>query len=407
MKTLSIIIIYILCFKSIILSQGAWTQKTDLGGVIRYDAVSFSIGTKGYIGTGWTVESGGYYLNDFWEWDQASGTWTQKADFGGINRDAAVGFSIGTKGYIGLGYFAPIQQKDFWEWDQVTNVWTPIADFAGVTRENSVGFSIGAKGYVGTGYNNGLLKDFWEYNPSTDRWTQKADFGGGERELAVGFSIGTKGYIGTGDSAGSDNITMGFWEYDPLIDTWTQKADFGGGPNGAAIGFSIDSMGYIGTGFSNPNIYRKDFWEYNPSTDTWIQKAAFGGTIRGFAVGLSIGTKGYIGTGYSNTTGSKNDFWEYDPSGVSGINEWQSNSHVTVYPNPFTDISTVKIETEAEPPFSFGIYNALGEKVQSLSNINNRIFALERNGMPAGIYIYYITDCHKNIIGTNKLIVIN
>src|ERR1035437_9962904 len=33
----------------------------------------------------------------------AQGTWTQKANFGGAGRWGAAGFSIGTKGYIGVG----------------------------------------------------------------------------------------------------------------------------------------------------------------------------------------------------------------------------------------------------------------------------------------------------------------
>ena len=33
----------------------------------------------------------------------AANTWTQKADFGGTARCGAVGFSIGSKGYIGTG----------------------------------------------------------------------------------------------------------------------------------------------------------------------------------------------------------------------------------------------------------------------------------------------------------------
>ena len=44
-----------------------------------------------------------YDLKDFWEWDQATDVWTRKADFGGIARRDAVGFSIGNKGYIGTG----------------------------------------------------------------------------------------------------------------------------------------------------------------------------------------------------------------------------------------------------------------------------------------------------------------
>ena len=42
-------------------------------------------------------------LKDFWEYDPATNAWTQKADFGGTARYGAVGFSIGSKGYIGTG----------------------------------------------------------------------------------------------------------------------------------------------------------------------------------------------------------------------------------------------------------------------------------------------------------------
>ena len=41
--------------------------------------------------------------NDFWEYDPATNTWTQKADFGGTARQYATGLSIGSKGYIGTG----------------------------------------------------------------------------------------------------------------------------------------------------------------------------------------------------------------------------------------------------------------------------------------------------------------
>ena len=51
-----------------------------------------------------------------------SNTWCRKIDFGGVARIGAVGFSIGTKGYIGTGSTALL--TDFWEWDQLTNIWT-------------------------------------------------------------------------------------------------------------------------------------------------------------------------------------------------------------------------------------------------------------------------------------------
>src|SRR6266705_3202749 len=93
----------------------------------------------------------------------AQDTWTQKADFGGAARSGAVGFSIGSKGYIGTGADSGfVFQKDFWEYDPATNAWTQKADFGGTARSGAVGFSIGSKGYIGTGADNsGLRNDFW------------------------------------------------------------------------------------------------------------------------------------------------------------------------------------------------------------------------------------------------------
>ncbi len=74
------------------------------------------------------------------------------------------------------------------------NTWTQKADFGGAERYNILsGFSIGSKGYIGMGStSNALKKDFWEYDPSTNVWTQKVDFGGTARSATAGFSIGNK-----------------------------------------------------------------------------------------------------------------------------------------------------------------------------------------------------------------------
>lgn len=295
-------------------APNTWTQKAYFGGTARYAAASFSIGAKGYIGTGST--STNTYSNDFWEYDNVTNTWTQKANVGGTPRMSAVGFSIGNKGYIGTGENPIYLANEFWEYDPSSNSWTQKANFGGSPRIFAVGFSIGNHGYIGTGeygYNS-HYNDFWEYDPSSNTWTQKANFGGLGRYAAVGFSIGAKGYIGTGLTVFGSSSD--FWEYDPTTNTWTQKADFGGGVRSDPVGFSIGNKGYVGTGWNwggfSYNIYN-DFWEYDPSVDTWTQKTNFGGGIRYNAVGLNISTKGYIGTGTTSSI-NYNDFWEYTPS---------------------------------------------------------------------------------------------
>jgi hypothetical protein len=286
----------------------SWVQKAIFGGTSRCSAVSFSIGNKGYIGTG--IDSFGNVFNDFWEYDPATNKWTQKANFGGAARCCGTGFSIGNKGYIGLG-FDSTNYSDFWEYDPTTNQWTKKANFRGGAIGQAVGFSIGNKGYIGTGIDSlgNVLKDFWEYDPETDSWTQKTDFGGDARCYSAGFSIGNKGYIGTGYNG--NNFLNDFWEYDPSTNQWIQKENFAGGVRRAAIGFSIGTKGYIGTGRSDNYDYLNDFWEYDPSGNQWTQKANFGGVERRVASGFSIGNKGYICVGYNGNTLS--DFWEYTP----------------------------------------------------------------------------------------------
>ncbi|MBI4930638.1 MAG: PKD domain-containing protein [Bacteroidetes bacterium] len=330
-----------------------WTQKANFGASVRSYAVGFSIGNKGYIGTGslWSTLT---YYNDFWEWDQVTDTWTQKANFGGTGRLAAVGFSIGNKGYIGTGWDASTSfNNDFWEYDPSTNTWTQKANFGGDGRFKAVGFSIGNKGYIGTGAGQLAIKnDFWEYDPSTNTWTQKANFGGTARWASVGFSIGAKGYIGTGTPHNTYPTAPGyddFWEYNPSTNVWTQKANFGGGNRQGAIGFSIPvcNKGYIGAGY-NDNIYTNDFWEYDPSINVWIQKANFGGVPRLDASGFSIGNKGYIGTGWGYS-GSKNDFWEYN-GGCFTIGITSSNASCA----GFCDgTATASVTSGGTAPFTF------------------------------------------------------
>ncbi len=252
-----------------------WTRLADFPGNPRAYPVGYAIGTKGYVLTDSYVSSTGDLLSEFWEYDPATNIWTQKASPPTTPaRDFAVGFSIGTKGYVGLGIkdqFPGVgttteYYNDFWEWDQATNVWTRIADFPGNTRSGGVGFSIGTKGYVGTGGDgNALTRDFWEWDQATNVWTKKAEFDGAPRAYAVGFSIGNKGYIGTGYNGNQTSyLYQDFWEWDQATDAWTRVADFAGGPRSEAVGVSIGNKAYIGTGIGGSIIYAfKDFWEYD------------------------------------------------------------------------------------------------------------------------------------------------
>lgn len=195
-----------------------WAQKADFGGMARCWSAAFSIGSKGYVGTG-VVAASHMYARDFWQYDPAKDVWTKKSPYPGKPGSNATAFTIGDKGYMGMNfncYDNMWWQRDFYEYDPATNTWTQKANFGGIRRDWTASFSIGSKGYVGTGTSYfHYLNSFWEYDPASDKWTRKAEFGGVERMGAIGFSIGNKGYIGTGEIVEAPYATSDFWEYTP------------------------------------------------------------------------------------------------------------------------------------------------------------------------------------------------
>lgn len=303
---------------------GNWVELSDFDGIPRSDAIGFSIGTKGYLGTGY---DGSERLSDFWEYDPGRNSWTQKADLPGVARNGAIGFSTETRGYVGTGYDGKNRLNDFYEYDPGANSWTRKADFGGSPRYGAVAFALNNKGYVGTGYDVSYLKDIWEYNPSNDTWTQKTSIGGSKRRDAACFTVNGKGYILTGLDNGEYQTDL--WEYDPAADLWTEKREIVNKSTDTyddnyltitgigKVGFSIGTKGYLATGGQQTGI---EVWEYNPSTDLWIEKTSFEGSLRADAVGFTIGNRGYVTTGRSGNY-YFDDIWAFDPDAVFNEND--------------------------------------------------------------------------------------
>ena len=57
-----------------------------------------------------------------------------------------------------------ITEVTFWEYDPGTNKWTKKANVGGGARAYAVGFSVGGKGYIGMGEFSGQM-DLWQYSP--------------------------------------------------------------------------------------------------------------------------------------------------------------------------------------------------------------------------------------------------
>lgn len=304
--------------------EGNWVTRSELEGVARSEAVSFTINDLAYIGTGY---DGTNRLKDFWEYNSDQNFWTQKAEFPGEARNSAIAFDAGGKGYVGTGFDGTVKLKDFWQYDPVSNSWAQKADFGGSARYDAVAFGINGKGYVTTGFDGNYLKDFWLYDPESDSWTQKVSMGGSKRSGAVVFVHNNKAYIVTGTNNGT--TVNDFWSYDPSADGWTELRKISNVSTdtyddayaivrGNGVAFVMSDKAYVVCG-ENGAIYR-DCWEYDFATDLWVKKTAFEGTERTGALGFAIKNRGFVTTG-RNSSLSFDDLREFLPFDTYNAND--------------------------------------------------------------------------------------
>ena len=77
---------------------------------------------------------------------------------------------------------------------------------------------------------------------------------------------------------------------------------------------------------------------------------------------------------------------------------------VLVFPNPFSQYSTVKIEGPIAEHFMFRLYDATGRIVQIREIEGQREFQIERGNLLQGMYLYQI-ESEGNLIDAGKLII--
>jgi N-acetylneuraminic acid mutarotase len=371
----------------------SWIKKLSFGGDARHRSTAFSLGNKGYMGLGHVNATGNILYEDIWEYDPASNTWMQKANYGGgLNYHAAC-FVVDNIAYVGTGrILSGDYTTEFYKYDVSTNTWTAVANFPGPARRGAIAFAIEGKGYVGTGQTlAGVSKDFYQYDPASDNWSTVAQLPGAARTSAVAFELNDKGYVGTGGSSTWGNSLNDFWEYTPSTNSWIQKANVGPTPRMEATGFSVYGKGFIGTGDDQSSgTNYGDFWEYDPTTNTWIQIQDFFGMARRYLVAFTIGNSAYVGLG-TNGTNFK-DFWEFDYL-LSVIERDDEMVQVKTYPNPATDYFTVDFLNIPEQMKSkgceFKLFSATGQLITSNAFVTNNL-QVDVARFERGIYFYQL-----------------
>ena len=69
---------------------------------------------------------------------------------------------------------------------------------------------------------------------------------------------------------------------------------------------------------------------------------------------------------------------------------------VDLFPNPITDISTIKINNSNNEEFTLQIFNLAGIKIKEIINVNSNIIMLSTKDFSNGFYLFRLFN-NKNI----------
>ncbi len=409
--TISIFALCLLAFTN--RDTNTWVQKAYYGGGPRSEAATFTIGNYAYVGTGTMnnpqltqlIESS--FTRTLYRYNAASDVWNRMADLpvSALARMDAIGFSINGKGYVcGGRKFVMLNEPfynvgDIWEYNPETNLWYQRTSFprtGGIS--NGIGFSIGSKGYVGLGMATGSAmgtqygpqNDFYEYNPSTNSWTRLNDFPGAPRYCDVGFSLNGKGYVGLGYTFAYPNPTIyykDFWEYDPATDEWTRLPDFPGeGRYQHVLGYGVDGCCYVGLGTIN------DFYKYDVAQREWTNLSYLPGAERTGSFSFGVGPNIYYGGGLiGNTQGTVvSDVWEYQTIDYTAVKE-SKLSDFKCYPNPTHDKLRIEMP-ENHTMSSVKLTDMSGRVIYENNGNKKAMLELDLTNYKNGNYVLQIED---------------
>jgi N-acetylneuraminic acid mutarotase len=360
-----------------------WIKRADLEGGARHRGTGCAVGNKGYFGLGHYNGTGvNIVLKDWWEYDPATNSWSQKADYIGGNINGNYGvltLGIGEYAYVTGGAF---NDPNTHRYNPKTNIWETVASTP-QNFTNIEGFVVSGKGYVLYGSN------FYEFDPSTNTWNYLGNAPLNSSAWMGAFSTEEKGYVRTNSS---------FYEYKPSTNQWVMRAPFPGIATGASMNFTQRGKLYVvgGYGGSLSNVTR-EVWSYDPFLNVWEMLEEFPGTSRRFGSTFSIGDRSYVGIGTNGTNFA--DLWEFDAELYLSA-EYLDFKDVSLYPNPAVDHINIRLETT--PNFEVSIMNSQGQQVRTIVSSNGAAY-IERKNLPAGIYFAQIR-VNEHYLGTKKFI---
>lgn len=224
--------------------------------------------------------SQGAHLNDLWQYDPKTDTWTDLGAAPMKGRVNATMVSDGTKLFVGLGYSASrayvdsAYMRDWWEYTPATGTWKQLANYPSSNTVAATSLIAEGNIYVLFGFGHHYSQDIYTYSTSEDRWTSM-----GTNTQRPPYHFGGRGtmhqgrlYFGLGYST-SGNIRR-WYEADVPADSWAERKPIPGkGRVFAACAGSGEYIYIFGGRHFAGDITRGEIMDtyarYSPTQDKW------------------------------------------------------------------------------------------------------------------------------------------
>lgn len=395
---------------SYISNAQTWTQVQDFPYFKGGGGVSFVIGDYGYIGLCDTLITNGIDSR-FFRYDAANDSWQPVAPFPGVKRRSAVSFVADGKGYVALGFApSPVSalMNDVYQYDPVTDTWTQMNDFGGDARSGAFAITIDNHVIVGAGNGKNAAgvstakEDIWKYDYTTDTWSNQGAMPFEPRVGSSTFAINGKGYLsgGTKPNTSAINLWSDLWEYEPQSGTWVEKISAQGAVLGfdGAPAFAVGGKGYMCYGSKDHCA------QYDPVTNQATILGDFLGLDwnRTGAVAFAVNNKGYFGLGAQYppnnpaASGRQRDFWEMSLS-VPTSTLVEPEQTVTIAPNPARSVVQVTTSLPENGTVRLLLTDATGRTVKEMtSEVKEAQLNISLNIADLASGTYYISIFTKN-----------
>ncbi|MEQ8907697.1 MAG: kelch repeat-containing protein [Vicingaceae bacterium] len=372
-----------LFFLGSILHAQSWVKVADFPADARDDGACFTIKNTAYCGGGVKPIE---YLRDYYAFDLLSESWSQIASMPpGQERQYASAFSSDSLGYI-FGGYASVFLNDLWQYDPQTDSWTQKTTLPSTPRSGAASFVIDSIAYIlgGKNQNNQALDEVWAYDMSQDSWQQKQNLPFGPRWRSGACAMNGKGYLAFGLD---DTLlyTNGIYEYDPQADSWAILATHPQGGRNYPKLYGVGNKLYSVGGNDSSLNFLNEVWEYDLSSQKWQSLPAIPGEGRRGGMSFQSATALYYTTGLADSSERLVETLKLvDPTYLS---ENEKQKGFSLYPNPVQEYFQLDLSMLDLKEGNLRVYSADGSLQLEQQILSKEEARINCQTWPKGIYL--------------------